>query len=99
MPHYIPHPFYVCKGDTRQSYRELWLASKMNVARVAKRANKLRGERDAAREALKPFAAKADLYERNHPQLAKMIRTDSLQVQHRLGDFLRARAAMGDDHG
>lgn len=44
-------------------------------------------------EALKPFAAKADLYEANHPTSRHPLR-NATQITHRLGDFRAARTAL-----
>lgn len=47
----------------------------------------------ARHDLLRPFAAKADKWEASHPGSVGVRRQDSKQIQHRLGDFRKAREA------
>jgi hypothetical protein len=59
-----------------------------------------RAERDRLLDGLRPFAAKADKWEANHPPGWNAVHArDSVQVQHRLGDFRVARALLREVEG
>lgn len=56
----------------------------------------LRRERDELVAALRPFAAKADKRERYTRENQRgWVEPDSAQITHRLGDFRKAREAIG----